>query len=84
MKVRTWVDGRVRSSFWKPYLAWFLSGISASQLFADIDIMCNKIRLSKPTLVKGDGPYHRVDGWLKSFYSESSSKVNSGTYRNEW
>lgn len=84
MKVRTWIDGRVRSSFWKPYIAWFLSGVSASQLMSDIDIMCNKIRLTKPILVKGDGPFHKVDKWLKNFYSESSAKITTGHYHPDW
>ncbi len=84
MRVRTWVDGRVRYSFWKPYVAWLLTGISASQLMSDIDIMCNKIRLKKPILQKGDGPYNRTNGWLHQFYSEHSADVGSCGYKNDW
>lgn len=84
MLVRTWVDNRVCSSWWKPYIAWFLSGISASQLYSDIEIMCNKVRLKKPLLVKGDGPFHKVNNWITQFYSESSATVTTAPYKQDW
>jgi hypothetical protein len=45
MRVRTYIDNRVRRSFWKRIIAFLLTGISASQLISDIDILCNKIRV---------------------------------------
>ena len=45
MRVRTWIDGRTNNNIFIKCIAWILSGISASQLNADIDIMVNKIRL---------------------------------------
>jgi hypothetical protein len=85
MRVRTWVDGRVASSFWMPWLAWVLTGISASQLQADIMILCNKIRQKKPILQPFDGPYNRTNAWLKQFYSASSTAVNECRgYKNDW
>jgi hypothetical protein len=84
MLVRTWIDNRTRSSFWKTCIAWVLTGISASQLYSDIDIMCNKIRLKKPLLVKNDGPFHKVNNWINQFYSENSSKVTTAPYNKDW
>lgn len=57
-------------------LCWVLTGLSASQLYSDVEIMENKIRLKKPQLVRGDGPYNRTNAWLKQFYSESSGKAD--------
>jgi hypothetical protein len=65
-------------------IAWVLVGISSSQLASDIDILENKIRLKKPTLVPFDGPYNRTASWLKQFYSESSTTVGQGAYKNDW
>jgi len=90
MKVRTMIDDRVARSFWKRCIAWLLQGISASQLMADIDIMCNKIRLKKPILQPFDGPYNRTNRWLKQFYSDGSKKFNeeifnsTTAYQNDW
>lgn len=88
MKVRTWVDGRVKHCWWKQYVAYILSGVSASQLAADITIMCNKIRLKKPILQPFDGPYNRTNGWLNRFYSKSSTAVSQSAacsgYKNDW
>lgn len=85
MRVRTWVDGRVKRSYFIQWIAWFLSGISASQLMADVIIMCNKIRLKKPILQPFDGPYNRVSAWIKQFYSEGSSKIGPEVpYKNDW
>ena len=50
MRVRTFIDYRTRWSLWKRILAWILTGVSASQLISDIDIMENKIRRDKPML----------------------------------
>jgi hypothetical protein len=84
MKVRTWIDGRCARSWWMPSLAWLLTGISASQLMSDIIIMCNKIRLKRPVLVKGDGPFSKTNNWLNQFYSEHSSTVSTCAYKNDW
>jgi hypothetical protein len=78
MRARTWVDHRVRSSYFKRCIAWLLTGISASQLASDIIIMENKIRQRKPILQPFDGPYNRTNAWLKMFYSaDSADKVAS-------
>ena len=84
MRVRTWVDQRVNNNILLKWLAWFFSGISASQLWADIVVMNNKIRMKKPVLQPFDGPYNRTNAWLKQFYSESSSSVSQQGYRNDW
>lgn len=86
MRVRTFVDFRVRYNPFKRLIAWFLSGISASQLIADIDILVNKIRLERPLLQPFDGPYNRVKNWLKQFYSDGSEAANStlAKYKNDW
>ena len=66
MRVRTFTNSRnplVRA------LSWLLQGVSASQLAADIVIMQNRIRLRKPALQPFDGPFNRVNAWLKTFYS---------------
>eukprot|EP00927_Polykrikos_kofoidii_P049440 TRINITY_DN43490_c0_g1_i1.p1 TRINITY_DN43490_c0_g1~~TRINITY_DN43490_c0_g1_i1.p1 ORF type:complete len:460 (+),score=48.71 TRINITY_DN43490_c0_g1_i1:137-1381(+) len=72
MKVRTYCSSR---SWLKRFIAWLVSGVGASQLALDISIFENKIRLKKPNLVKNDGPFHRVNAWLKQFYSPSSALV---------
>jgi hypothetical protein len=75
----------VANSFWKKWLAWFLQGISASQLMADIVIMNNKIRMKKPILQPFDGPYNRTNAWLKQFYSASSTTIGKNCgYKNDW
>lgn len=85
MRVRTWMDGRVARSYWKQCLTWVLTGISASQLQADIMILSNKIRQKKPILQPFDGPYNRTNAWLKQFYSASSTAVNECRgYKNDW
>ena len=85
MRVKTFIDYRVRFSLWKRLIAWIVTGISASQLISDIDIMCNKIRRDKPLLVPFDGPYNRMNAWLKLFYSEGSDAANDlCKYNNEW
>jgi hypothetical protein len=86
MRVRTFIDFRVRFSPIKRFIAWILAGISASQLITDIDILVNKIRLEKPLLQPFDGPYNRVKGWLKQFYSEGSAAANEvlTKYKNDW
>mmetsp|Transcript_19219 Transcript_19219/g.25025 ORF Transcript_19219/g.25025 Transcript_19219/m.25025 type:complete len:471 (+) Transcript_19219:36-1448(+) len=56
------------------FVAWVLGGLSGSQLDSDIVILQNKVRLSKPLIQPYDGPYNRVSGWFKQFYSEGSDK----------
>merc|ERR1719329_1383185 len=83
MRVRTWCDSRVmHESFlgWKRYLAWLITGVSASQLQADIDIMCSKIRLRKPVLQPFDGPYSRMCNWLKLFYTNGDTQCEGGNW----
>ncbi len=89
MRARTFIDARTASSLWRRAIAWLLAGISASQLAADIDIMCNKIRLKRPILQPFDGPYQRMNTWLKQFYSEGSDKLAASchevvAYANDW
>jgi hypothetical protein len=85
MRVRTWMDSRVATSYWMRYLAWVITGISASQLQNDIVIMENKIRQKKPILQPFDGPYNRTSAWLKQFYSTSSGHTaECKAYKNDW
>jgi hypothetical protein len=86
LRVRTWVDGRVANNFLIKALAVVLTGISASQLNADVAILENKIRLRKPLIQPFDGPYNRVNSWLKQFYSESSNTngYSCEAYKNDW
>jgi len=85
MRVRTWCDDRVATTFWKKWIAWILTGISASQLQNDIVILENKIRQKKPILQPFDGPYNRTNAWLKQFYSASSSSTGDcKAYKNDW
>jgi phenylpropionate dioxygenase-like ring-hydroxylating dioxygenase large terminal subunit len=65
-------------------IGWIVAGVSASQLAADIDIMCNKVRLRKPMKQLFDGPQTRVMGWMKQFYSESSANVGRGLFVPDW
>mmetsp|Transcript_26227 Transcript_26227/g.38867 ORF Transcript_26227/g.38867 Transcript_26227/m.38867 type:complete len:440 (+) Transcript_26227:92-1411(+) len=84
MRVRTWVDKRVRQSLFKQFIAWLLVGVSSSQLASDIDILENKIRNRRPILVPFDGPYNRTSSWLRQFYSKSSADVGQNAYNNDW
>ncbi len=85
MRVRTWMDSRVRNSYWKRCITWVLTGISASQLQADIVILENKIRQKKPILQPFDGPYNRTNAWLKMFYSAGSAATGDcNAYKNDW
>lgn len=88
MRARTWIDSRVHTSLYKRCIAWLLTGVSASQLASDIEIMKNKIRMRKPILQPFDGPYNRTNAWLKTFYSaqkvESSEIKECGGYSNDW
>lgn len=84
MRARTWVDASVHASFFKRCIAWVLTGVSASQLASDIEIMTNKIRLRKPILQPFDGPYNRTNAWLKSFYSEKPTDQVDCGYINDW
>ena len=74
MRVKTYVNStapHVR------FIAWLLQGLSSSQLFQDIDILENKVRLNKPLLQPFDGPYNRTNAWLKQFYSESTGTTDT-------
>ena len=83
MRVKTYITHKTNASFFAKCLAWLLTGISASQLASDIKILENKIKLRKPILQPFDGPYNRVNTWLKQFYSETSY-ANSDKYKNDW
>eukprot|EP00428_Durinskia_dybowskii_P063892 CAMPEP_0170379668 /NCGR_PEP_ID=MMETSP0117_2-20130122/13461_1 /TAXON_ID=400756 /ORGANISM="Durinskia baltica, Strain CSIRO CS-38" /LENGTH=435 /DNA_ID=CAMNT_0010635113 /DNA_START=57 /DNA_END=1364 /DNA_ORIENTATION=- len=87
LRVRTWMDKRVQNSLLLRGIAFMLTGISASQLNADVDILENKIRLRKPLVQPYDGPYSRTNAWLKQFYSESSAThghISCDAYKNDW
>jgi hypothetical protein len=88
MRVRTWLDGKSSQSWVIKAIAWFLTGISASQLRADVDILCNRIRLRKPMTQPYDGPFARTNNWLKQFYSAGSENVGQHAackaYKNDW
>lgn len=84
MRVRTFVDRRVWSNPLVYSICWVLQGISASQLQSDIDILRNKIRLRKPLVQRCDGPFGRVNTWLKQFYSASSDQVGKCSYVPDW
>jgi len=61
-----------------------LTGIAASQLASDLQILTNKIRLKKPMTQAADGPYGRVNAWLKTFFTENSGPVGCKGYKNDW
>lgn len=86
VRIRTWMDDRVRRSWWKQGIAWILAGIAASQLQYDVKILKNRIRPRKPILQPTDGPFNRVNTWLKQFLSESSQAVSFPDcgYSNDW
>ena len=85
MRVRTWIDRRANATILTRTIAWFLTGISASQLNADINVLQNKIRLRKPMIQPYDGPYNRVQAWLKQFYSEGTAAASKcDAYKNDW
>jgi len=48
MRARTFIDQRVARNPLLRLVAYVLSGISASQLQSDVDILCNKVRLKRP------------------------------------
>ena len=83
MRVQTYITHATNASFLAKFLAWLLTGISASQLASDIQILENKIKLRKPILQPYDGPYNRVNTWLKQFYNENSYVV-ADKYKNDW
>lgn len=64
-------------------LGWVLTGLSASQLGSDIEILENKVRLNKPMIQPFDGPFMRTNAWLKQFYSENSKGVQD-RYKLDW
>jgi hypothetical protein len=81
MRTKTFVNS---SSWFVKFVAWFVAGISASQLWSDIVIMCNKVRLRRPMRQHNEvGPGRLVDNWLKQFYSKSTALVGKGDFT-EW
>lgn len=85
MKVRTFIDGHTRNNPLVRFISWMLQGISASQLEADLVILRNKIRMKRPILQPFDGPYNRVNSWMKQFYSPGFEVQKDLTpYKNDW
>lgn len=84
LRARNWVDRRTIVNPFVRMISYILQGISASQLWSDIVIMDNKIRLTKPTLQPGDGPWRVSNTWRSIFYSESSEHAEKGCYKNDW
>jgi len=81
MRTMVWLS----NNSWKLYIiSWIVVGISLSQLLADINIMENKIRLSKSLITRYCGPFNKVNAWLKdNFYSKSSKDVGKHNY-DDW
>lgn len=84
MRARSWIDKTTQNSLLVKMVAWLLTGLSASQLRSDIDILVGKIRLKKPWIQPGDGPLSRTNAWLNQFYSDGSKSVGQGCYKNDW
>ena len=53
-------------------LASYVVGEWVSNWWADVGVWEEKIRRSRPQLVKGDGPIQRGRRWFNQFYSEGS------------
>mmetsp|Transcript_15357 Transcript_15357/g.23354 ORF Transcript_15357/g.23354 Transcript_15357/m.23354 type:complete len:496 (-) Transcript_15357:252-1739(-) len=53
---------------------WYVVGNWLAQWTNDIEIWENKLHLSKPCLVKGDGPILKVRRWLKQFYPDTKQQ----------
>jgi hypothetical protein len=49
-------------------------------------ILENRIRPKKPIVQPTDGPFARINTWLKMFFSECSKEASSPTcgYANDW
>jgi hypothetical protein len=64
--------------FRKPTMPWwvayFIAWTAEGAVFQDKPIWENKIHLSKPHLVKGDGPFTQHKSWWMQFYSDNSHK----------
>jgi len=82
-RAQYYLDGKSRYNPLARFLAWMIVGIGQSQLEADTIILEKKIRLRKPMLQSVDGPWNKVNNWLKNFYSESSSKCHLHI-KNDW
>jgi len=82
-RAQYYLDGKSRYNPLARFIAWIITGIGISQLEADTIILEKKIRLRKPMLQAADGPWNRVNSWLKHFYSESSSKCHLHI-KNDW
>ncbi|MEM7153496.1 MAG: Rieske 2Fe-2S domain-containing protein [Myxococcota bacterium] len=54
------------------WLVYYVVGNWVSQWRNDIDVWENKIHLPKPSLVKGDGPIHKLRKWYRQFYPDKS------------
>lgn len=82
MRVRAWFNRQ--NPLWR-LLAWLVTGVSASQLAADIDIMQGRLRPKRPMVTKKCGPYQSTSRWLKQFYSKSSASISTdGTFPADW
>ena len=72
MRVRMWLSNKT----WKLWFwSWFVGGVSVSQMLADIKVMESRIRKRKPCIVPGDGPFNRVNRWLRQFYTDADMAV---------
>lgn len=84
MRVRTWVDESARKSWFNRFIAWIIVGISASNLSNDLIIMERKTRFKKPLVQPFDGPFNRVNAWMKQFVSEGTASVGEKLNCSDW
>lgn len=84
MRVRTWIDKQTHRSWFKRFIAWLLVGISSSNLANDLVILERKARYKKPMVQPFDGPFSRVNAWMKQFVSEGTAKVGEKLSCSEW
>lgn len=59
-------------------LVWYVIGNWIAQWRNDIFVWENKIYLSRPLLVRGDGPVAKLRRWYAQFYSETNMNENPG------
>lgn len=83
MRVQTYLSGNAKYNPIARFIAWLIVGISTNQLEADTIIIEKKIRLKKPLVQSTDGPWTKVNNWLKQFYSSNSSQCHLHI-KNDW
>ena len=84
MRVRTWIDERTSRSWFKRFVAWLLVGISTSNLANDLTVLERKARYKKPLVQPFDGPFNRVNAWMKQFVSPSTQNVGEKLCCSDW